>query len=90
MWKLNDINDSTFRWVRERDSGSKYAEQIALMRTELSFNDDVEAKAYWQSFFYKHIPFTTNEDLLNILERPRFRFLINWHNYAPYVYLMLI
>tara|TARA_R110002110_G_scaffold12149_1_gene57672 strand:- start:1537 stop:1977 length:441 start_codon:yes stop_codon:yes gene_type:complete len=86
IWKLNDINDSTFRWVRERDVGSKYAEQIELMGDALgSLTTDTDAKVNWQSFFYKHLPLTTNEDLLNILERPRFGFLINWHNYAPYV-----
>jgi len=81
IWMLNDINDSTFRWVRERDTGSQYSEQIARMSNWF----EEEGVNRIEMFFWNHVPFTTNKNLLNILERPKMGFIINWHNYAPNV-----
>jgi len=82
IWKLNDINDSTFRWVRERDTGIQYSEQIARMADWL---DTTTNRSIVEMFFWNHFPYTTNENLLTILTRPKMGFIINWHNYAPNV-----
>ncbi len=81
IWKLNDINDSTFRWVRERDTGSQYSEQIARMADWIDALPRLSNGC--SKFLWNHFPYTTNKNLLNILERPKMGFIINWHNYAP-------
>ena len=81
LWKLGDVIDSSLRWMRERDVGPRYSEQIrAIFSTwanPASENDSAIG------MFYNYSPLTTNDDVLDILTRPVMGFLINWHNYAP-------
>lgn len=76
LWKFGDVIDSSLRWMRERDVGPRYSEQIQAMNSK--GRDD-----NWTSIFYNYAPLTTNDDLLEILTRPVMGFIINWHNYAP-------
>lgn len=80
LWKFGDVIDSSLRWMRERDVGPRYSEQIQAMDNSISGDDN-----WMTSIFYNYAPLTTNDDLLEILTRPVMGFIINWHNYAPNV-----
>ena len=77
LWKFGDVIDSSLRWMRERDVGPRYSEQIQAM----DMSDELDNN--WLLLWYKYAPLTTNDDLLEILTRPVMGFIINWHNYAP-------
>ena len=79
LWKFGDVIDSSLRWMRERDVGPRYSEQIQAM----DMSDELDNN--WLLPWYKYAPLTTNDDLLEILTRPVMGFIINWHNYAPNV-----
>lgn len=80
LWKFGDVIDSSLRWMRERDVGPRYSEQIQAVDNSISGDDN-----WMTSIFYNYAPLTTNDDLLEILTRPVMGFIINWHNYAPNV-----
>jgi len=79
LWKFGDVIDSSLRWMRERDVGPRYSEQIQAM----DMSDELDNN--WLLLWYKYAPLTTNDDLLEIVTRPVMGFIINWHNYAPNV-----
>ncbi len=80
LWKFGDVIDSSLRWMRERDVGPRYSEQLQAVDNSISGDDN-----WMSSIFYNYAPLTTNDDLLEILTRPVMGFIINWHNYAPNV-----
>jgi len=80
LWKFGDVIDSSLRWMRERDVGPRYSQQILAMDNSNGRDDN-----WMTGIFYPYAPLTTNDDLLDIMTRPVMGFIINWHNYAPNV-----
>ena len=80
LWKFGDVIDSSLRWMRERDVGPRYSQQILAMDNSNGRDDN-----WMTGIFYNYAPLTTNDDLLDIMTRPVMGFIINWHNYAPNV-----
>jgi len=73
MWALGDNNESGLRWMRDR----------TVEGYESLISNFVDYGV--STFIYEHSPLNTNDDLLNILERPHLGFIINWHIMAPKV-----
>ena len=80
LWKFGNVIDSSLRWMRERDVGPRYSEQIQAMNNSNGRDDN-----WMTGIFYNYAPLTTNDDLLDIMTRPVMGFIINWHTYAPNV-----